>query len=171
MIEADNIVDKPYLDVCEKHGITCFRRKEKSYIYNIHIIKAYHGWYIFKLLRLLNSYVNLTCHNTYKGEDINRGRSIVNLPSSLLLRAFSDKLKIMESIKFRRITKAMTYATKNNEMFHLYWHPHNFGAQINENFNNLETIFKHFKSLNSVYNFKNETMTGLSVKIRRYYEA
>ena len=37
----------------------------------------------------------------------------------------------------------------------------------NENFNNLETIFKHFKLLNSVYGFESETMTGLSNKIKR----
>ena len=167
MIEADNIVDKPYLDVCEKHGITSFRGKEKSFIYNIHTTKAYHGWYIFKLLRLLDSYVNLTGQNTYNVEYINQNRSIINLPSSRLLRAFSNRLKIMEPLKIRRITKAMTHAAQNNEMFHLWWHPHNFGAQINENFNNLETIFKHFKLLNSVYGFESETMTGLSNKIKR----
>ena len=73
----------------------------------------------------------------------------------------------MEPLKIRRVTKAMTHAAQNNEMFHLWWHPHNFGAQINENFNNLETIFKHFKLLNSVYGFESETMTGLSNKIKR----
>lgn len=166
MIEANKAIDKPYLDVCEKHGITSFRGKEKAYIYNIHTTKSYHGWYVFKLLRLLDTYVNITGSNTYKVEHINKGRNIYNLPSSRMLRTFSNKLKFIEPIKIRRITKAMTYAAKRNEMFHLWWHPHNFGAQMDENFNNLETIFKTYSDLNKSYGFQSETMTGLTNKIK-----
>ncbi|MEM5564834.1 polysaccharide deacetylase [Psychroserpens sp. AS72] len=162
MIDADKAVDQPYLEVCQKHGITSFRGKEKAYIYNIHTTKFYHSWYFFKLLRLLDSYISVTGPNTYKVEQINKNKAVNNLPSSRILRTYTPKLKFLEPLKVRRIKKAMTYAAKHNEMFHLWWHPHNFGAQTDENFNNLEAIFKTYQELNKTYGFKSETMTGLS---------
>lgn len=166
MIEANKAIDKPYLDVCIKHGITSFRGKEKAYIYNIHTTKYYHGWYIFKFLRFLDAYFNLTGSNTYNVEKINNGKDILNLPSSRLFRAYSKRLKFLEPFKIRRIKKAMTRAAKRNELFHLWWHPHNFGAQIDENFENFEAVLKTYKKLNETYDFESETMTGLTNKIK-----
>ncbi|TXE20236.1 polysaccharide deacetylase family protein [Psychroserpens burtonensis] len=165
MIDANKAVDQPYLEVCQKHGIRSFRGKEKAYIYNIHTTKFYHGWYIFKLLRILDAYVSVTGPNTYNVEQINKNNLVNNLPSSRLFRAYSSKLKFLEPLKIRRIKKAMTYAAKHNEMFHLWWHPHNFGTQTSDNLKNLEEIFKTYKKLNKMYGFKSETMTGLSNKI------
>ncbi|MEH6538366.1 MAG: polysaccharide deacetylase [Psychroserpens sp.] len=166
MIEANKLIDRPYLDVCHKHGIGSFRGKEKAYIYNIHTTKFYHGWYLFKMLRLLDAYISVTGSNTYKVEVINKDKKVYNLPSSRLLRAYSSKLKFLEPLKVRRIKKAMTHAAKHKEMFHLWWHPHNFGTQIDENFKNLEQIFKTYKKLNETYGFESETMTGLAKKIK-----
>lgn len=166
MIEANKAIDKPYLKVCLKHGITSFRGKEKAYIYNIHTTKFYHGWYIFKFLRFLDTYVNVTGSNTYDVKQINEGKEILNLPSSRLFRSYSKKLKFIEPFKVRRINKAMTRAAKRNELFHLWWHPHNFGAQIDENFNNLEAVFKTYKTLHKTYGFQSETMTSLTNKIK-----
>ena len=165
MIDANKSKDKPYLEVCNKLGITSFRGKEKAYIYNIHTTKFYHGWYMFKILRLLDSYISITGPNTYNVEKINKHSLVNNLPSSRLFRAYSSKLKFLENLKVRRIKKAMTYAAKHNEMFHLWWHPHNFGAQTEENFKNLEAVFKTYKELNKTYGFKSETMTSLSNRI------
>ncbi|MDG5491662.1 polysaccharide deacetylase family protein [Psychroserpens sp. SPM9] len=170
MIDANKAIDQPYLDVCYKHGIKSFRGKEKAYIYNIHTTKFYHGWYLFKILRLLDTYINVTGSNTYKVEELNRNNKVYNLPSSRLMRAYSSKLKFLEPLKVRRIKKAMTHAAKHNEMFHLWWHPHNFGAQMDENFKNLEAIFKTYKKLNESYGFQSETMTGLSNKIKLSYQ-
>ena len=166
MIDAFKPVDKPYLDVLKKHGITSFRGKEKSYIYNIHTTKFYKDWYIFKFLKFLDAYVSVTGPNTYKLEDMTKEKDLFNFPSSRLFRAYSKKLKFLEPLKVKRIKRAMTHAAKKNELFHLWWHPHNFGAQMDENFKNLEAVFKTYKKLNETYNFKSETMTGLANKIK-----
>ena len=59
----------------------------------------------------------------------------------------------------------MKHAAKNNEMFHLWWHPHNFGVDIDKNFNNLEKIFKEYQKLKLKYEFESITMTDLTKKI------
>jgi len=167
MIEANKEIDKPYLNVCYENGITSFRGKEKAYIYNIHTTKFYHGWYLFKLLRLLDAYINITGYNTYKLEDLYKKDSVLNLPSSRLLRPYIKSIRFLEPLKTRRIKKAMKHAAKHNEMFHLWWHPHNFGVHTDKNFSALEEIFKEYKALNTKYNFKSKTMTGLTNTINQ----
>ena len=166
MIDAHKASDIPILNVLKKHGITSFRGKENSIIYNIHTTKFYKNWLIFKVLKFLDAYVSLTGPNTYDVLKINTNTDVVNLPSSRLFRAYSNKFKRFEVFKLKRIKRAMTHAAKKNEMFHLWWHPHNFGAQTDENFKNLEYVFKTYKELNNTYGFQSETMTGLTNKIK-----
>ena len=56
----------------------------------------------------------------------------------------------------------MDYAAKNNEIFHLWWHPHNFGRNQKENFIALRKILSHYAFLNKTYGFKSTTMEGLA---------
>ncbi|WP_033958610.1 polysaccharide deacetylase family protein [Psychroserpens jangbogonensis] len=166
MIDAHKPSDKPLLNVLNKHGITSFRGKENSFIYNIHTTKFYKNWFILKLLKFLDAYISITGPNTYDVIKINKSSKVINLPSSRLLRAYSYKFRMFEPFKLKRIKRAMTHAAKKNEMFHLWWHPHNFGAQTDENFSTLEEVFKTYKSLNETYGFQSETMTGLTNKIK-----
>ena len=76
------------------------------------------------------------------------------------------RFKRFEGLKLKRIKKGMRHAAKKNEMFHLWWHPHNFGAQMDENFRNLEEIFKTYAALNKSYGFESITMTELTNKVR-----
>ena len=59
----------------------------------------------------------------------------------------------------------MQYAAKNNEMYHLWWHPHNFGTNMEENFIALEEIFKTYSNLNKDHGFESNTMSGLAEKL------
>ena len=166
MIDVDKTSDIPILNVLKKYGITSFRGKEKSFIYNIHITKFYKNWLIFKILKFLDAYISITGPNTYNVLKINKNRDVINLPSSRMLRAYSTKFKQFESFKLKRIKRAMKHAAKKGEMFHLWWHPHNFGAQTDKNFKNLESIFKTYKELHKTHGFQSETMTGLANKIK-----
>ena len=165
-INPDDDIDKPYLNICKKHGITNFRGKEKSFIYNIHSSKNYRNLFIIRALKPLDAYFNITGSNTYNLTEINKNCILFNIPSSRFLRPFNTKLKHFEALKLRRIKKAMTYAAKHNEAYHLWWHPHNFGSNIDENFKNLETIFKTYEDLNQTYGFQSETMTSLTEKLK-----
>lgn len=59
----------------------------------------------------------------------------------------------------------MTYAAKRGLLYHLWWHPHNFGRDIEENFNTLRNILAHYKKLNVKYNFESKTMKETYFKI------
>ena len=55
----------------------------------------------------------------------------------------------------------MTYAAKNGKVFHLWWHPYNFGLNITENFIQLEKILGHYTQLKKQYNYKSLNMNDV----------
>ena len=158
-----NQYDIKYLDICKKNGIESYRGSEASYIYKSsndskqNIIK--------RALRLLDSYINLTGYNCY---NLNKVKNTLpfNFPSSRFLRPYNKKLKYFEKLKFLRIKNAMTYAAKNKLLYHLWWHPHNFGKHLNENIILLENILKHYNYLNNKYDFQSLTMSDLSNELK-----
>ncbi|WP_274476222.1 polysaccharide deacetylase family protein [Mangrovimonas aestuarii] len=159
-----NQINKKYLEICKKHGIICYRGPEKHWMHQTQSTEDLEKS-SKKLLRLIDSYFNLSGNNTYPLDSLQNGSCIMNIPSSRFLRPFSSQLKLFNSLKLNRITKAMTYAAKKNELYHLWFHPHNFGCHTKENFDSLKTIFEHYKMLNEKYGFQSETMGGLSKKM------
>lgn len=166
-----NQINSNYLKICHKHGITSYRGIEKSFAYkestnSNKIITIFHSNTIKRALRLLDSYINIFGHSTYN-INLNNKNKCLDLPSSRFLRPYNMTLSSFEFLKIRRIKKAMTYAAKNNELYHLWWHPHNFGKNIPQNLSNLEKIYRHYRHLNKKYGFKSETMHSFTEKINQ----
>lgn len=164
-----NQVNNEYLTVCKKNGISNYRGTEKHPMYNPNLVnKKSYLIITYRLLRLIDAYFNFSGYNTYPVKNIKMdNHGLINLPSSRFLRPYIPKLALLEFLKCRRIKKAMKHAALNDEMFHLWWHPHNFGSNMDENFNNLESIFKTYAHLNKKYKFESVTMTGLTNEITK----
>lgn len=152
-----------YTEVCRKYGITSFRGSEKSRIYDSASSEE-EQIPIKKALRLIDTYINITGYNCYPLDKIKESFPY-NIPSSRFLRPYSEKLRFFEHLKFLRIKNAMTHAAKNNLVYHLWWHPHNFGRYCKENICFLEKILKHYEFLNEKYAFQSFTMKELSDKL------
>ena len=56
----------------------------------------------------------------------------------------------------------MTQAAKRGEIYHLWWHPHNFGVNQTENLAGLETILKHYATLEKSFEMKSKTMAEVT---------
>jgi hypothetical protein len=52
----------------------------------------------------------------------------------------------------------MTHAAKNGLVYHIYFHPHNFGVNLKKNMGMLESIIGHFKGLEKKYGMKSVNM-------------
>lgn len=157
-----NQFNDDYLSVCKKLGITSFRGNEKSQIYISSNSES--QTLMRRALRLIDSYINITGLHCYKDEQM-KECSLINIPSSRFLRPYSAKLVLLDRLKFLRIKNAMTYAAKNNLMYHLWWHPHNFGSNCVDNIKFLEKILKHYEFLNEKDKFQSMTMNELSNKL------
>ena len=61
----------------------------------------------------------------------------------------------------------MTNAAKNELLFHLWWHPHNFGINQEENLYLLSDILDHYKKLETIYGMKSMTMNEFYISQAR----
>src|SRR5262249_9770335 len=123
-----NQTNAAYLQVCRELGLVCYRGNEKSWLY---ASGTYRGESRLKrAIRLADAYMNLTGHNTYRASSEN---GLCNVASSRFLRPYSRRLAPLDGLRLRRITRGIEYSAKSGETYHLWWHPHNFGADLEQN--------------------------------------
>ncbi len=152
-----NQYSDPYLSICVENNINIYRGSESHWAYCSHNSDG--NTKLKRIFRFFDSYLNLSGHHSYNVKKEKSG--LINVPASKFLRPYSNKLKYFECFKLRRIMDSMTYAAKNNQIYHLWWHPHNFGRNIDQNFGQLEIILKHFLLLKQKYNMQSLTMQGI----------
>lgn len=146
-----NQVNPHYLHVCKERGVKAYRGNEKNWMYKAH--KSEQNSWLKRFCRLVDAYVNISGNHTYCLKNIETD-PIVNIPASRFLRPYNRSLSILEQLRLRRIKKGLTKAAKKNELYHLWWHPHNFGRDTKENLQFLEEILKHVDYLKKKYNFQ-----------------
>jgi len=112
----------------------------------------------------MDAYINITGYHCYNYEFIKK-EFPYNIPSSRFLRSYNKKFSFLEGLKIRRIKKAMTHAAKKKMVYHLWWHPHNFGRNTQENIKMLDLILNHYFYLNKLYGFESVTMQRLSEQL------
>lgn len=154
-----NQVNPDYLLVCKELGLEAYRGNEKSWVYRSYTSKT--NTRLKRLCRLVDAYINITGHHTYSLKDIETV-PIANIPSSRFLRPYNKRWNILEQLRLRRIKNGLTKAAKKNELYHLWWHPHNFGKNTKENLEFLEEILKHINYLTKKYNFQSMHMRDVT---------
>ncbi len=147
------------LIVCREMGFTSFRGNEKSWLFSSESFEF--RFFVRRPFRLLDSYYNLSGQNCYSFEEMKNG-GIINIPSSRFLRPYSKRLKAFENLRLKRIKDSMTFAAKKGLVYHLWWHPHNFGVNVSNNFSFLENILLHFSQLKKEFDFESCSMQQLS---------
>lgn len=154
-----NQMTKEALGVCAQFGYTAYRGTPSHFLYTGK--KEQDQTNIFlRALRLVDTYINISGHHT--ASIPTNAHSICNVQGSWFLRPYSKTLSALEKMKLRRIKNSMTYAAKHNQLFHLWWHPHNFGINRKENIKNLLEIIEHFKMLQNTYGMQSANMREIS---------
>ncbi len=150
-----NQLNMAYLDTLRKNDIFVYRGNPTSWIYKPRKFSAEIPF--IRLCRLLDTYLPISGYNTHKIEAV-RGEP-VNIPASHFLKPYNNTFPFFEKLKLQRIKTEMTKAAQRAELFHLWWHPHNFGMHTDKNMANLRELLDHFQQLNKQYGFRNLTMT------------
>jgi peptidoglycan/xylan/chitin deacetylase (PgdA/CDA1 family) len=149
-----NQFNENYLAACKNAGVLIYRGNENSWLYKAKNRDEEN--LLRRALRLVDSYINISGHHTYSLQ--NPIAMPADIPSSRFLRPYQHKLKMLDGLRLQRICNSMSYAAKKKQLYHLWWHPHNFGADMEQNFSFLERILKHFSLLQDQYNMQSLTM-------------
>jgi peptidoglycan/xylan/chitin deacetylase (PgdA/CDA1 family) len=152
-----NQFNDEYLRVCFEEGITAVRSNPLDWFWNIQSTQNESAWK--RLNRGLDAYFPIGKKNTYKLNDLSvRPGYPVCLPASRLLRPYRPKEFFLNDLKISRIKSEMERAAKKGEVYHLWWHPHNFGNYPQQSMNGLQKILNHYKFCREHFNMESLTM-------------
>lgn len=153
IVYPKNEIDVEYLTAASELGIISYRGIENNWIYNSSLPM------IFKrLLRFADAYFPISGPNCH---EMTKNGGLINICASRILKPYNPKLSFLEPLKLRRIKRQMLYAAKKNKIFHIWWHPHNFGSNTDKNLKMLEEILKYYSELQRKYNMNSLNMSEL----------
>lgn len=142
-----NMVEEQYLSCLKDHGFSVFRDVGTSKFKNQLLERCF---------RYLNSYIKIARDQVHSVTEVGGVKATVG---SRFLRPHSSRL--LSYLMVERIKKELTFAAKNNSDYHLWWHPHNFGKNTNENLDNLEKLLISYTNLKENFGMKSVSMRNL----------
>ncbi|WP_194977161.1 polysaccharide deacetylase family protein [Aquiflexum lacus] len=109
-----------------------------------------------RFFRTGDTFIHIGQPSHYPLPVLEEGNPIL-LPASRLLRPYR-KDGILHKQRLKRIKDELLVTAKSGEVYHLWWHPHNFGLYPFENLHYLEELFRYFDSLRKEYDIVSMNM-------------
>ena len=135
-------------------GVRAYRTQPESFAY--HARKGDEENLAHRGFRLLDAYLPVAGSHCARSHADSTG--VVPLRAGLFLRPFSPSRRRLEPLRLRRIKNAMESAAKRGRDFHLWWHPHNFGTNTEQNMRVLRETLGHYRDLRERYAWPSRNM-------------
>ncbi len=155
LIFPRNQVNRACLPLLPQYGLRCYRGTENAFGRGRDGKRGVLR--LERALRLLDTYLPLTGDHTYPLAAAG-AQPPYNLKASAFLRPCKPGWPMLESLRLLRIKRGMTRAAKHGEVFHLWWHPHNLGADQEQNLAGLRSLLKHYRKLAQRYGLRSLNM-------------
>lgn len=141
-----------HLGICHKHGIVAYRGNPTAWAY---ASTAGEGQTLLRRgVRLADAYTGLLGHQTYIPSTGLPG----NVPASQFLRPCSGRLAVIHPAHIHTVKAGITRAAKSGAGYHLWWHPHNFGINTEDNIAALGKVINHFGRMRDEYGMVSRSM-------------
>lgn len=116
-----------------------------------------------RAMRLLDSYLPITGSNAVPwGAAAPDDHGLVDVRESRFLRPVYSRLRTLETVRRARIAGAMRSAARSGQLFHVWWHPHNFGVRMEEHLASLRSLLDTYARLRDRYDFESLTMAQVA---------
>lgn len=160
-----NQFNEEYLRVCFEEGFIAVRDNPRDWFWNIQSTQRESSWK--RLNRGMDAYLPIGKKNTYALETLkNRPGLPVCIPASRLLRPYRPKEVFLNNMKIARINSEMERAAQKGEIYHLWWHPHNFGHYPEQSLNALKEILDNFSRCKERYGMRSLSMGEVADLVR-----
>jgi peptidoglycan/xylan/chitin deacetylase (PgdA/CDA1 family) len=153
MVFPRNQLRDDYIALLPQNGFRVYRGNPQNWIYRSG--DAVPGGLAGRGFRFLDAWLPISGHGLVRPTLRNR---LVDLPASAFLRPWSARLGAFEPLRLGRIMRGMTLAAQTGTCFHLWWHPHNFGVNVDENLAVVETLLAHYHVLHDRYGMQSRCM-------------
>lgn len=154
-----NQVRPEYIEVLANSGIQVYRGNQDHWLYrNGHYVL---GGLAGRAMRLADSYLPLT---GVKSTQPDTSNGLTNLPASYFWYPWSSRLTVLEPLRLMRLKQAMTVAARSDSVCHLWWHPHNFGANVGQSLAVLESLLQLYLELKDQYGMQSACMSDFATE-------
>ena len=151
-----------YLGICREAGIEAVRGNQPFWLFRSN--GEADETLIKKIGRRLDHYLPLSGHNGVTPESDSLG--IVNIRSSRFLLPVPTRSRMLGPLCHHRIAAGMTHAAATGRIFHLWWHPHNFGSHVDDNMAMLRQIMEHYRELAQEHGMVSRNMGEVATAAR-----
>lgn len=149
-----NQFNERYLGICADLGLVNIRSNPNNWYWK----NTQKDSLLQKVFRTGDAYLGFN-NNSYSQKEIMNSNGIKTQKASRLLRPYSSGS--LNSLKLRRIFSEMQTAAKKGGIYHLWWHPHNFGQNPHESILELTSVIMHFNKLRNNYGFQSKSMEDI----------
>lgn len=145
-----------YMEACHEVGLKSVRTNPDKWFWDT---SKKDTWAI-KIMRTGDVWFPINRKSVVPLDSIDIQKKPLRIPASRLYRAWTNN-RILNALKMKRIFSEMTKAAKTGGLYHLWWHPHNFGYHPNECLKELKAILQHYSFLNKEFGLLSMNMKGL----------
>ena len=156
LVYPRNQINPSYQHLLPKLGFTNYRGIEKGWMFESKPEIRNAPWR--RAGRLADQYWAVSEQRLTSWADLPVEPRLADVRGSLFLRPYSARLRALEGVRLRRITNAIKRAAATGRIFHLWWHPHNFGRNTAENLSFLRSIFETVAECRERWGFQSLSM-------------
>jgi peptidoglycan/xylan/chitin deacetylase (PgdA/CDA1 family) len=155
-----NQISRQHLSICAEEGLIAYRSTEADpWIEKQNGISG-------RAIRFADSYF------PFSGDGCATPRldpeyRMVSVSGSRFLRPWNPMLQVFDGLRLRRICASMNAAAETGKLFHLWWHPHNFGVHLDRNMAFLARIADHYAHLNRTTGWPSLSMAEVAENVMR----
>jgi hypothetical protein len=164
MVFPRNQIVGNFLSVLPAVGIQVYRGNAQHWLYRNG--NAVPGGIAGRAIRFADACLPLSGQCTVREQG---NGELLNLPASLFLYPWSTRPRALLALRLHRVKQGMTAAARTGRIFHLWWHPHNFGVNLEENLALLEAILEHYYLLSHTYGMQSRCMADFASSANRAF--
>jgi peptidoglycan/xylan/chitin deacetylase (PgdA/CDA1 family) len=158
-----NQVNRAYLAACRDAGLLAFRGTMQSGLYSAR--NADDETLPKRAARLLDAYLPFSGSNACRAARAAEA-DICEVPASRFLRPFSPRLAAIDPLRRMRVRLGMERAAREGALFHLWWHPHNFGRHRQQNLDFLRRVLDDYAALRERFGMRSKNMREVAGELR-----
>jgi peptidoglycan/xylan/chitin deacetylase (PgdA/CDA1 family) len=154
-----NQVNRDYLPVCARYGLIAYRGNPDAWMH--HSRPEAGQTPPRRARRLLDAYLSVSgAHAQPPGRPGPEG--LVDVPASRFLRPRPRRVALLEPRKVARVLAELREAADSGAVYHLWWHPHNFGVHQEHHLAQLDAVLARFEQLRAEKGMRSLSMAELA---------
>ncbi len=154
-----NQLSAKHLAACRDFGLRAFRGTERVWFQQPSAEREQR--LLARGVRLADTYMPIAGAHDHEPILVH---GMVDVPASRFLRP-APSTDPLRRLRLLRITSAMETAARRARLFHLWWHPHNFGVNLKANLEFLRAILDYFRVLQDRYGMRSMSMSAVADEV------